>query len=241
MRVTDPAQSDTRERLLTAAGVEFADRGFAHATVRDICARAGANVAAVNYHFGDKHGLHSAVIARAQVGQAAAERVRTPAGSVTPPEIRLRAFIESYMERLFDENRPSWTGKLIAREMIEPTAALDEVVAKTIRPRFEFLSSLIREMLGSSASEDRVRMAASSVIGQCLIYAHCRPVMSRLFSDEPYDQRRTRARARHIADFSIAALRAMAIPAARPGSMPSSRSGVGARGRAARVAKVVKR
>ena len=55
-----PAASDpTREKLLDVAGRIFADRGYRAATIREICLAAGANVAAVNYHFGDKMGtLH---------------------------------------------------------------------------------------------------------------------------------------------------------------------------------------
>ncbi len=219
MAKPDPSSPGTRERLIEAAGRVFADRGFGHATVREICAKAGANLAAVNYHFRDKEGLYSAVIAQAQVGHGAMGRVRSETLAGATPEDRLRAFILNYMLRLFDENRPSWNGTLIAREMIEPTAALDDVVANTIRPRFQFLSSLVREILGNAASEDRVRLAAASVIGQCLIYAHCRPVMDRLFDDERYDRRRTEQRAGHIAEFSIAALRSMARvkEAAAPG------------------------
>ena len=47
----------TRARLLAAAGRLFADRGFKKVTVREICRAARANVAAINYHFGDKLGL----------------------------------------------------------------------------------------------------------------------------------------------------------------------------------------
>ena len=52
----------TRARLIDAAGQVFADHGFQAATIRDICTRAGANVAAVNYHFRDKAGLYLAVL-----------------------------------------------------------------------------------------------------------------------------------------------------------------------------------
>ena len=49
---------DTKERLMEVAGQVFAEKGFRDATVREICQRAGANLAAVNYHFGDKERLY---------------------------------------------------------------------------------------------------------------------------------------------------------------------------------------
>ena len=61
---------DTQAKLLEAAGQVFAEVGFQAATVREICARAGANVAAVNYHFGDKMGLYIEAL-RQSMGAAA--------------------------------------------------------------------------------------------------------------------------------------------------------------------------
>ena len=49
---------DPRERILSAAGCEFAERGYDAATIRDICAAAAVNIAAVNYYFGDKRRLY---------------------------------------------------------------------------------------------------------------------------------------------------------------------------------------
>ena len=54
---TNPGSADTRQRLIDAAATLFADRGFQNVTVREICKASTANVAAVNYHFGDKAGL----------------------------------------------------------------------------------------------------------------------------------------------------------------------------------------
>src|SRR5579871_6099374 len=52
----------TRDKLIEAAGHVFAERGYRAATIREICRRAGANVAAVNYTFGDKMGLYTEVL-----------------------------------------------------------------------------------------------------------------------------------------------------------------------------------
>ena len=59
---TVAADLETRDRLLKAAEQLFAERGFKNVTVRDICRVARANVAAVNYHFGDKMGLYREVL-----------------------------------------------------------------------------------------------------------------------------------------------------------------------------------
>src|SRR6185436_11294059 len=53
---TNPGSADTRQRLIDAAARLFADQGFENVTVREICKASQANVAAVNYHFGDKAG-----------------------------------------------------------------------------------------------------------------------------------------------------------------------------------------
>ena len=57
--LTTIARDTTKAKLLEAAGEEFADKGFEKATIRGICELAGANIAAVNYHFGDKEQLYA--------------------------------------------------------------------------------------------------------------------------------------------------------------------------------------
>ena len=59
------AQDLTKARLLESAGEEFAQKGFELARVRSICDRAGANLAAINYHFGDKEQLYVEVLREA--------------------------------------------------------------------------------------------------------------------------------------------------------------------------------
>jgi len=207
----EQASPGTRERLLEAAGEVFAEVGFRNATVRDICARAGANIAAVNYHFRDKDGLYAAVLRSAHDTAAEHHPFSVGQAAARSAEERLGAFVTTFMNRLFEEGRPAWQPRLMAREMVEPTGALDQVVDGSIRPRFELLASIVVDLLGPAATEDRVRLCGVSIVGQCLLYHHCRPVVQRLFPGDTYTAERTRARAAHVVEFSlggIAAIRA---------------------------------
>ncbi len=117
----EASSSETRRRLLEVAGEVFAEHGYHSATIRQICERTGANVAAVNYHFGDKEKLYRDVV---QLAHCCAikqypEELGLPPD--TPAEKRLHATVHTFLMRLLDEGRPAWQGKLMAREMVEPT------------------------------------------------------------------------------------------------------------------------
>jgi TetR/AcrR family transcriptional regulator, regulator of cefoperazone and chloramphenicol sensitivity len=203
----DPSPADTQRRLLDAAGEEFAARGFRDATVRDICRRAGANVAAVNYHFGDKQGLYRAVFAElAREALAASPGATVDRGG--SPADRLRVFVSVMVSRVLGEGRSHRHDQLMAREMIEPTGALDEVVEGFIRPQYVYLRGVVAELLGPAADEHRVRLHSASVVGQVLFYKHAQPVVGRLMPEQPYDGPGREQIARHIAEVSLAALAA---------------------------------
>lgn len=197
----------TRRKLLDAAGEIFARDGFHHATVRAICRRSGANVAAVNYHFGGKAALYRAVIAEAQHEAMKIQPIGGQIRSGDPPAMQLRQYIRQFLARLLDEGRPAWHGTLMAREMVEPTEVLDDVAREFVRPQFLYLCGLVRALLGP-AGEDagRVRRAACSVAGQCLFYKHARPMIDRAMPEVEFGADARAALAEHIADFSLAAL-----------------------------------
>src|SRR5438876_4153196 len=99
---SQPRSAATEQRLLEAAGEVFAEKGFRAATIREIIQRAKANIAAVNYHFGDKEGLYGAVFRYAR--QACAEKypfVDAVAEGASPRE-RLQRLVRSLLMRLLD-------------------------------------------------------------------------------------------------------------------------------------------
>lgn len=68
------ASKDTKERLLDAAELLFADHGIGQTSLRDITGLAAANLASVNYHFGSKDALMEAVFER-RIGPVNQERL----------------------------------------------------------------------------------------------------------------------------------------------------------------------
>ncbi len=201
------APDETRRQLIEAAAEVFARVGFRAATVREICQLAGANIAAINYHFGDKETLYAEVLNDAL--RRARQKYPPDLGlepSATPEE-RLQAFVHSFLLRVFDDSPNAWHSKLMAREMVDPTPALNRLVQQQIDPMSRVLMELMRALLGRDADEDEVRRCGMSVVSQILFYQHCRPVVSRMFPDLKFDPEELRSLARHITRFSLAALK----------------------------------
>jgi AcrR family transcriptional regulator len=201
-------EEQTRQRLLEAAGQEFAERGFKDATVRDICNAAQANVAAVNYHFGDKKRLYSESI---RYAHSCSPHVPLDETAGAKPEDRLRTFVRAMLAGVLDEGRPAWHGRLLAREMAEPTGVLQQIVANVIRPRFLFLSGIVRSYVGEDAPDALVARCARSIVGQVLFYHFARPLLLRAFVDEKFDSSAVDTLADHIVAFSIGGLEKTAV------------------------------
>lgn len=202
--------AETRRQLLEAAGAVFAEVGFRDATVREICRRAEANIAAVNYHFGDKEQLYMAVLRDCQARAIEKYPLMLDVSPNAAPEKRLRAFVESLLRRIFDSGPTAWHSKLMMREMIDPTAALDVLVEEKIRPMAEQLRQIVAEILDCPAEDERARLCSFSVVSQCVFYSHCRPLITRLFPQKQPDPPDIAALAEHITHFSLAGLEYLA-------------------------------
>ena len=206
---------DPRERILSAAGQEFAEHGYEAATVRDICAQAGVNVAAVNYYFGDKRRLYIE-----SVKHAHEERVREvpqpdwPPG--TPAAEKLRGFVRNMLDRMLGSGQPPWQVRLMMREVLQPTEACRELVEDYIRPHFEMLLGILDELAGGTLAASEFRRVGLSVIGQCFLYRAAGDVVAMLVPADELDACHTPAAITdHVTRFTLAAL-GVAEPLVRP-------------------------
>lgn len=197
-------QDPTKDRLLQAAGEEFAEKGFECARIRAICDRAQANVAAVNYHFGDKVQLYVQTVLEAhRCGIEAGEEDEAESGE---PAEELRRFIRHFLGRVLALHDPDdWRHRLVLREMLQPTSASDVLIREAIRPRFEQLLAVLRRFC-PDADERKMHALAFSVIGQCLHYKMARPIAERLVGASGLLALDLDFLTEHITTFCLAAL-----------------------------------
>ena len=197
---------NTQEKLVKAASEVFAKKGYPNTTVAEIGRRAGSNVAAVNYHFGSKDALYIAVWKHTfeEALEVYPPDGNLPAGA-TPPE-RLRALIHSHLHRILDDNRLGHAGKILLREMSNPTEIMRQIRYDVIKPLRERTQGIIKDLLGPQATEQDIMFCEMSVIHQCLAIGFRKErlpdnIMKTRFTPETIDDL-----VEHITCFSLAGI-----------------------------------
>ena len=196
----------TRDKLIEAAGEVFAERGYRAATIREICGRAGANVAAVNYTFGDKMGLYTEVL-RHSVRAAQTAVMSAALDSRLSPEDTIRAVIRARLMSLCREARPDWHIRLVMHEFSHPTAAMGRVVDQGMRPIYDRMRKAVAKIIGLPPDHQTTLLSVNSIVGQILFYTFSRPVLAHLQPELKLTPNQLDRIADHIADFSLTYLK----------------------------------
>jgi len=208
-------ERDTRRRLLAAAGDVFAEHGFRAATVRDICQRAGANVAAVNYHFGDKERLYRALFESTLHESLAQYPPEYGLGPNATSEDKLHAFVLSFLLRILSPDKPRSLMRMVMREMTEPTGVLQHVCQAVHVPLFAKLRGIVSEIADGALDDRDLQACCHSVVAQCVFYKHAEPVLTAMGHPIPDDTDSIRRLAEHVSTFAVAGIRARASDARR--------------------------
>jgi AcrR family transcriptional regulator len=148
-----PLVPATRERILDAAERQFADYGYEGASMRQITAEAGVNLAAANYHFGDKESLYAAVFER-RIRVINAERVRR-LGELE--HAGTNPTVTAVVRVILDPMRDLWLGapdgqphpflRCMARTLLDPQPFMRTMVAAEFAPLFARLFPAVQRAL----------------------------------------------------------------------------------------------
>jgi TetR/AcrR family transcriptional regulator, regulator of cefoperazone and chloramphenicol sensitivity len=208
-------EKSVREKVLDAAGDVFGRKGYKAATIREICRTAGVNVASINYYFGGKQALYRTVVTDLLSRTFARYPVDEGINAGSSPKDRLRAFIRSALRRLLSPGGLSGypgKGQLVARELVDPSPFLDDMVDEFIRPTAAILSAIISELLGPSANLQNITRCQISVMGQCFHYALARPIVTRLVDVDFSDPAAIDNLTDHVTRFSLAGIASLRLP-----------------------------
>jgi len=196
---------ETRSRILDCACEIFAEKGYQSAKVADICRRAGANVAAVNYYFGDKASLY------AEAWQYAFQQFEEPAFSEVAnglPQERLREYIQTLMKNFSAKGGLGHFSRLYLMELVNPTGLIQDAWRKLIEPRRRKLHDIIRELMGQKADDQSVLFCELSVVNQCRTLLTIKHNDLEYLLDQTLDPELIMRLADHITRFSLAGIRA---------------------------------
>lgn len=193
----------TRERILESASRMFSDKGFRDTTIADICADAKANIAAVNYHFGNKDRLYEAVWQHAHDLTQAAYPV--PELDTSAPGMWLRAFVRCRVLAILDEGPSGWFSKIVGREMTHPTPLLSELRGKFLRPGKQQLETAVRLMLGPSATPLHIHCGMMNVLS-LYAFLNTRRRVGGVLCRQKFDNAQTEQVVAQVAEFALAGL-----------------------------------
>jgi TetR/AcrR family transcriptional regulator, regulator of cefoperazone and chloramphenicol sensitivity len=177
------AQPDTRTRLLEAGLDHFGRVGFEGANIRAIAAAAGANIAAINYHFGGKRGLYLAVANHivegisGAIGPIAAEIIAIAAKPrLAPEEARaaLGRFVRTAGRLLATSPKAERWARFILREQLDPTDAFEIIYNSIMGRMHRTLTALVAAVLELDPESEQARLEAFSLLGQALIFRFAR-------------------------------------------------------------------
>jgi AcrR family transcriptional regulator len=161
----------TREKILHGACELFARQGFQDTTVQQICRKAGANIASVNYYFGSKGKLY---IASWKYAARLTEEVGGPIDESLPPEEWLRRVVRQWIKVMFSDGPSGWFPLLIHNEIHNSSAYFNEVVKTLMDQVCKRFSKQVAAYLGPEATPFQMESAVRAIMGFMPMTGHMR-------------------------------------------------------------------
>ncbi|MDO9515109.1 MAG: TetR/AcrR family transcriptional regulator [Syntrophales bacterium] len=205
----DNKSATTRNRLLEVAEALFAQKGYDAVSVREITNAARCNLAAVNYHFGNKKTLYMHMFRERWMSRAQriltcfeenlAGRDETSSSSV------IQALAEAFIKGPLTDEERLYHFQLMTRELIKPTDAFEMVATETMRPFLEKLGQRLKPCLSDTGDEERTLLNILSIISMVIYFNFARVPVSKIIGhayDEPFKDRLVQ----HIVQFSLSGI-----------------------------------
>ena len=199
----------TRERILDTAEVLFAQKGYRAVSVREITSAAECNLAAVNYHFGNKENLYLEVfrsrwVPRAMRVRESFRKSLARQGSLSEAKV-VRALAQAFVDGPLSDDERLRHSQLMTREMTQPTKAFKHVAEQVIQPFFKEVSDQLDTVLSNKVGEEQMLLNIFSIFAMVLYFNFARVAVSRL-TGRKYDSAFRALLVEQITQFSLRGL-----------------------------------
>lgn len=167
-----------RERLLHAAGIFYAERGFDRVSTREVTRAAGANLAAIAYYFGGKSGLREAVLDHvvmasreriAGIFERLSKAVEESGGAPARLAEATYRFADEFLHATLPLSRETWWVTVITRAMGNLSAGEERIYEAVFRPVNRTVQKLVAAATGES-DHDRLGVLTEAVVGDFLTF-----------------------------------------------------------------------
>src|SRR5271166_6398931 len=170
---------DTRERLIEAAIRIFGELGFEGASTRMLADAAGANLAAIPYHFGNKEGLYRAAaefivercgrdilptLEKIDIALAGKKLARPDALAL------LHQLLERFSAIVIGSELSDTFASFVMREQLQPGAAFEILYQGMMRQLMASCAKLLAIASGRSGDDIRTLIRAQTLLGQILVF-----------------------------------------------------------------------
>jgi AcrR family transcriptional regulator len=192
----------TKERLLNEAEALFAQKGYDAVSVREITTAADCNLAAVNYHFGNKQNLYLEVLVpRARRVQEYFRKTLAEQDAPLPTAVA-RSLAEAFLVGPLSDDERQRHHQLMARELGHPTEAFEFLADQVMRPFFGQLADILRPTIPKGLDKERLMLNILSMFALVLYFNFARVAVSRITGSE-YDSAFKARLVEHIVQFSL--------------------------------------
>jgi len=199
----------TKERILKEAEKMFAQRGYHGATVRDITKASRCNLAAVNYHFGNKWNLYLSVfqfrwMPRAKLLMQSFKSNLSGENPSSATEI-VKSLAKAALDFPIPDEEHVCHALLIIRELAKPTEAFKIVVKEALEPLFEEIANRLRPFMPEGLEENKLKLKVFSIFALTIHFNFARTAISQL-TGRKYDDDFKTTLEEHIMGFSLIGL-----------------------------------
>ncbi len=190
--------SESERKILTAAVVVFAEKGFDGARTDEIAAQAGINKAMIYYYFKSKENLYTVIIEQVFSEVSQILGVHISHLDVSSPYEGISSFIDSYMDFIY-------THRIFVKVLLWELARGGTIIARVVRSVLHDQTEQIMDLFQGAAREGKIRPMEPrhlviSMVGMTLFFFFAESVVRAVWGEDPMTPQIIRKRKSEITD-----------------------------------------